>query len=479
MSEAFSLTPWQSEGFLEASDGRLAMDGVDLAALAEAEGTPTYVYSARRIRANAEGLAAAFRARHANTTVAYASKACSLMAILKLIGEAGCALEVNSEGELWKARRAGFEDGAIVLNGVAKSRSEIAAAIDPPIKAINVDSLFELERIRDVAAALNKRANVALRLVPELQSGTAPGIETASSRTKFGMTVDHLGPALEILKAGEAALNLVGLHVHIGSQVTDRASYAAAGRFIAAQAREVEGALGGALPCINVGGGFPVDYVKYHDQSRAIGYYRSGAELEDFAEALLTPVHEALGEAVEIVTEPGRRLVSDAAVLLSRVENVKRRGEESWLYLDAGYHTLLETFAYHWYFHAVTANRAEETETGLFRLVGPLCDNGDSFYDVDGEALMRRLMSEAPGLADHEATLNAHLVRLPSFRELPAATGPGDLIAFLDTGAYSQDQLYAVNGRGRPKVVLIGEDGAPRVIRRPDSFDDMLLNEVE
>jgi diaminopimelate decarboxylase len=411
MSEAFSLTPWQSEGFLEASDGRLAMDGVDLAALAEAEGTPTYVYSARRIRANAEGLAAAFRARHANTTVAYASKACSLMAILKLIGEAGCALEVNSEGELWKARRAGFEDGAIVLNGVAKSRSEIAAAIDPPIKAINVDSLFELERIRDVAAALNKRANVALRLVPELQSGTAPGIETASSRTKFGMTVDHLGPALEILKAGEAALNLVGLHVHIGSQVTDRASYAAAGRFIAAQAREVEGALGGRLSCINVGGGFPVDYVKYHDQSRAIGYYRSGAELEDFAEALLTPVHETLGEDVEIVTEPGRRLVSDAAVLLSRVENVKQRGEESWLYLDAGYHTLLETFAYHWYFHAVTANRAEETETGLFRLVGPLCDNGDSFYDVDGEALMRRLMSEAPGLADHEATLNAHLPR--------------------------------------------------------------------
>jgi diaminopimelate decarboxylase len=455
------------------------MDGVDLAALAEAEGTPTYVYSARRIRANAEGLAAAFRARHANTTVAYASKACSLMAILKLIGEAGCALEVNSEGELWKARRAGFKDEALVLNGVAKSRSEIAAAIDPPIKAINVDSLFELERIRDVAAALNKRANVALRLVPELQSGTAPGIETASSRTKFGMTVDHLGPALEILKAGEAALNLVGLHVHIGSQVTDRASYAAAGRFIAAQAREVEGALGGRLSCINVGGGFPVDYVKYHDQSRAIGYYRSGAELEDFAEALLTPVHETLGEDVEIVTEPGRRLVSDAAVLLSRVENVKQRGEESWLYLDAGYHTLLETFAYHWYFHAVTANRAEETETGLFRLVGPLCDNGDSFYDVDGEALMRRLMSEAPGLADHEATLNAHLVRLPSFRELPAATGPGDLIAFLDTGAYSQDQLYAVNGRGRPKVVLIGEDGAPRVIRRPDSFDDMLLNEVE
>jgi diaminopimelate decarboxylase len=479
MSDAFSLTPWQAEGFLESRGDRLVMDGVDLVALAEAEGTPIYVYSARRIRENAEGLRAAFQARHANTTVAYASKACSLMAVLRLIGEAGCALEVNSEGELWKARRAGFKDEAIVLNGVAKARSEIAAAIDPPIKAINVDSLFELERIRDVAAAANKRANVALRLVPELESGTAPGTETGSSRTKFGMTVDQLGPALEILRAGKAQLNLVGLHVHIGSQVTDRASYAEAGRFIAAQAREVEGALGERLACINVGGGFPVDYVKYHDQSRAIGYYRSGTELEDFAEALLMPVHQALGDAVEIITEPGRRLVSDAAVLLARVENVKQRGQETWLYLDAGYHTLLETFAYHWYFHALTANRAEDAETGLFRLVGPLCDNGDSFYDVDGEALMRRLMTEAPGLASEAATLRAHLVRLPSFRELPAATGPGDLIAFLDTGAYSQDQLYAVNGRGRPKVLMIGEDGTPRVIRTADSFDDMLLNEVD
>ena len=479
MNDAFSLTPWQAEGFLEARGGRLTMDGVDLVALAEAEGTPVYVYSARRIRDNAAALRAAFEARHANTRVAFASKACSLMAVLRLIREAGCALEVNSEGELWKARRAGFADAAIVLNGVAKSRSEIAAAIDPPIKAINVDSVFELARIRDVAAAEGKRANVALRLVPELESGTAPGTETASSRTKFGMTVDQLAPALDVLKAGTAELNLVGLHVHIGSQVIDRASYAEAGRFIATQAREVEGALGERLACINVGGGFPVDYVKYHDQSRSIGYYRSGTGLADFAEALLSPVHRGLGEEVEIITEPGRRLVSDAAVLLARVENVKPRGEETWLYLDAGYHTLLETFAYHWYFHAVTANRAADAETGLFRLVGPLCDNGDSFYDVDGEALMRRLVSEAPALAAEEAVLRAHLVRLPSFRELPAATGPGDLIAFLDTGAYSQDQIYAMNGRGRPKVLLIGEDGTPRVIRTADSFDDMLLNEVD
>jgi diaminopimelate decarboxylase len=170
-----------------------------------------------------------------------------MMAVLGLVREAGCALEVNSEGELWKARRAGFADDAIVLNGVAKSRSEIAAAIDPPIKAINVDSVFELARIRDVAAEEGKRANVALRLVPELESGTAPGTETASSRTKFGMTVDQLGPALELLRAGKAELKLVGLHVHVGSQITDRSTYAEAGRFIAAQAREVEGALGERL----------------------------------------------------------------------------------------------------------------------------------------------------------------------------------------------------------------------------------------
>ena len=479
MTDAFSLTPWQAEGYLEARDGHLTMDGVDLVRLAEAEGTPLYVFSARRIRENAERLLATFTARHANTTVAFASKACTLMPVLRLIRETGCALEVNSEGELWKARQAGFADRAIVLNGVAKSRSEIAAAIDPPIKAINVDSVFELERIRDVAAAAGKRANVALRLVPELESGTAPGTETASSRTKFGMTVDQLTPALAVLKAAKAELNLVGLHVHVGSQVTDRSTYAESGRFIAAQTREVEGALGVKLACVNVGGGFPADYVKYNDQSRAIGYFRSDASLADFAEALLPPVRQALGDDVEIVTEPGRSLMSDAGVLLARVENVKPRGEETWLYLDAGYHTMLETFAYHWYHHGLTANRAEDSETRLFRLVGPLCDNGDSFYDVDGEALMRRLMSESPALAAHEDTLRAHLVRLPSYRELPAATGPGDLIAFLDSGAYSQEQIYAMNGRGRPKVMLIEEDGTPRIIRRADSFEDMLLNEVD
>lgn len=479
MNDAYSLTPWQTEGYLEARDGRLAMDGLDLVALAEAEGTPLYVYSARRIRENAEALRAAFAAHHANTTVAFASKACPLMAVLRLVRETGCALEVNSDGELWKARRAGVPDAAIILNGVAKSRAEIAAAIDPPIKAINVDSLFELERIREVARARGARANVALRLVPELESGTTPGTETASSRTKFGITVDQLGAAVEVLRAGRDALKLVGLHVHIGSQVTDRASYAEAGRFIAAQTRDVAGALGEPIACVNVGGGFPVDYVKYHDQSRAIGYYRAGAELGEFADAVLAPVRRALGEAVEIVTEPGRRLMGDTAVLLSRVEGVKPRGEETWLVLDAGYHTLPETLGYRWYFHAITANRADDAKTGRFRLVGPLCDNGDSFYDVEGEALMRRLLSEAPALAAHEETLRAHLVRMPSFRELPAATGPGDLIAFLDAGAYSQDQIFAVNGRGRPKVMLIGEDGTPRTIRRPDSFDDMLLNEVD
>lgn len=479
MSEAFSLTPWQVAGYLEARDGRLAMEGVDLVRLAEEHGTPLFVFSAARIRANAAALSAVFRACHPNTTVAYASKACSLMAVLKLVRDCGCALEVNSEGELAKARLAGFPDAAIVLNGVAKSRSEIAAAVDPPIKAINVDSLFELGRIREVAEARGTRANVALRLVPELESGTAPGTETASSRTKFGMTVDQLPPALEILRESAAHLKLAGLHVHVGSQITDRASYAAAGRFIAGQAKSVQEALGQPLDCLNVGGGFPVDYVKYHDQSRAIGYYRSGEELGAFAEALLTPVREGLGDGVEIVTEPGRRLVSDAAVLLSRVENVKARGSETWLYLDAGYHTLLEAFSYHWYFHAITANRAGDAETGLFRLVGPLCDNGDSFYDVDGEGLLRRLLEEAPELARHRASLSAHLVRLPSFRELPAATGPGDLVAFLDTGAYSMDQIYAINGRGRPAVLLLEEDGEARVIRRADSFDDLLLNEVD
>ncbi len=477
MKKAFNLEPWQTQGYLEAQGGHLHMDGIDLVQLTEERGTPLYVYSERKIAENARVMSAAFQDVHANTKVAYASKACSLMAVLDILRREGLSLEVNSAGELHRARRAGFANKDIVLNGVAKSRDELKQAMSPAIKAINVDSVFELERIGNVAVEHELKANIALRLVPELESGTAPGIETASSDTKFGMVVEDMDRCLSLLDGMGDHVHLAGLHVHIGSQITDKSSYAEAGLFIAEQVERVEAARGESLDHINVGGGFPMNYVKYNDQSPDLGYYRADFSHGDIAAAVLPPLHDRLGRDREVVIEPGRSMVCDTAVLLARVENIKHRGADPWLLLDAGYHTLMEAFTYRWYFHALTANRLDAHETALFRMVGPLCDNGDSFYDVEGEATIRRLFSTEPALAAHRELLEKTLIHQPGFRELPASTGPGDLIAFLDVGAYGMDQIFAINGRGRPEVAIIRPDGVVDTIRSADSMDDQYLNE--
>jgi diaminopimelate decarboxylase len=457
---------------LDRSAGRLHFAGHDLPALVERHGSPLFVYSAEMIRMNCRALRSAFAMPGLDTAVAFASKACSLMRILEIVRDEGLCLEVNSLGELQKARMAGFADERIVLNGVAKSDAEIAAALSPPILSINVDGLGELGRIDAAARGLGVRARVSLRLVPELTGGTAPGNETASSRTKFGMTQAELREALAML-AASAATDLVGLHVHIGSQITSDAPYAKAAGF----AVEAVAAIGRPLELLNLGGGFPVNYV--HDDMPGFEprYLASDRPLGDFARAMAGALAGRLDPATRIIVEPGRRLIADCAVALARVVARKDRPDITWLYVDAGYHTLLEAFGYKWYYHAHLADRGHEPADTEFRLVGPLCDNGDTFHDVEGEALFEAMRGLAPDAADRIAGLERTLVRLPRRRLLPASAGPGDVIAFQDAGAYTMDQIFAINGRGRP-AVLLADRGEVEVIRRADSLADMLLNEV-
>ncbi len=177
-----------------------------------------------------------------------------------------------------------------------------------------------------------------------------------------------------------------------------------------------------------------------------------------------------------MILEPGRAMVGDTAVLLARVENVKDRADGRWLYLDAGYNVLVESYTYKWYYHALSAAKLDEA-SAAFRVVGPLCDNGDAFFDVEGEHLLARLAGE-PRLAEAHDLLEAVLPRLPGKRQLAASTAPGDVVAFLDTGAYTLDQMTPNNGRPRPEVGLIAASGAYDVMRRRDSYPDLLFNEV-
>jgi diaminopimelate decarboxylase len=468
---------WQIPGYLIAYKGRLVMDGVDLVTLAASRQTPLYVYSARRIVETARRMRQAFESRHPKAVICYASKALSAIRALRLIRAEGLSIEVNSAGELFRAKMAGFAPEQIISNGVSKSVDELRAAMSPPIKAVNVDSLFELSRIITVARDLKVRANIALRVVPEVDSPTSPGNRTGSEGTKFGIRQAELPLALDMIRTAGDAVVTVGLHGHIGSQIVGTAPFELAAACLAELFLDIQRGLGYPLEHINLGGGFPLMYMRGADRSPQGDIFCPRIDFEDIAEAVLPRLLEKLGPAVEIIVEPGRRLVGDSAVMLSTVENTKVRSDGCWLYLDAGYNLLIESYTYKWYYHALTANKLNEPTQG-FRLVGPLCDNGDAFFDVDGEQTVERLAKAAPAFAEQRALLESLLIRLPRMRHLAESTAPGDLVAFLDVGAYTLDQFTPNNGRLRPEVGMIGMDGEYDVIRRRDTQTDLLFNEV-
>lgn len=476
MKTAFHLNPWSEPGFLEDGGGHLHMDGVDLVGVAEQYGSPLFVYSEQRLRRNARRLNAAFRDHHENASVCFASKACANLTVLRLMAEEGVAVEVNSGGEIAKAKHAGLSADRMVFNGVAKSRQEIADALDPPIKAINVDSVHELERIVDVATARGVRANVALRAVPHVEGGSTAGIETGSTRSKFGMVEDEVARCQEIAEDHPDAIALAGLHVHIGSQMTDIGLYVAAAEVVAEKAAAIKARFGDDFRHVNIGGGFPISYVKYNDQSPDIGYFHSDLEPGDVAAKVVPVLEGKLGADIEILTEPGRAMTSDSGLLLTRVEGLKRRDGTTWLYLDAGYNIIPES-AFGWYFHMVTANRTGETNTDRFRVVGPLCDSIDVYFDMEGEAKVQELVDAKPDWAGDRALLEDKLVHMPGYRELPAATTSGDLVAILDTGAYQLELTNHYCGRPRPGAVMVGEDGSVKTIRRAETPADLWRGE--
>lgn len=477
MSEAFRLRPFEDGTFLSVLGDSLQLDGVDLRALAEEHGTPLFVYSERRLRENARNLQQAFRRHHPKSSVCFASKACANLSVLRAVGAEGVDLEVNSGGELQKARHAGFAAGRLVFNGVAKTVAELELALSPPIKAINVDSPFELGRIADVARRLGVRANVALRGVPGVEGGSTAGIETGSTRSKFGMTEGEIERCLTLAAERPDDLAVVGLHVHIGSQMTDLGLYAEAARYVARRGAAIRDRFPAEFAHVNIGGGFPINYVKYDDQSPEIGYFHSHVSADDVAAAAAPILTAALGPDIEILTEPGRAMTSNAAVCLATVEGLKEREGTRWLYLDTGYSVLPES-GFGWYFHMVTANRAADEDVAVMRVVGPLCDSIDVYFDMEGESKLAALLAAEPALKQHEALLRRKLVHMPPFRELPQATGPGDTIAILDTGAYQIEMANHYCGRLRPAAVMVREDGSVVTIRRRDTLEDLVAAEA-
>src|SRR5215217_3859372 len=209
--------PWEIENFLDVKNDQLHIDGVSAVELANAHGTPLFVCHESRIRRNIERLKRAANVIDCPLKICYAAKAMSTMGILKAVKDAGSDIEVNSGGELWKALEIGFRGDQIIFNGTSKEIWELEKAIDAEIYAIQVDSVMELSLIEETAKRLGKRANVSLRLVPEIESNTHSGLQTALLTSKFGMMPDEALAAFREYKASPH-LNLAGIHLHIGSQ---------------------------------------------------------------------------------------------------------------------------------------------------------------------------------------------------------------------------------------------------------------------
>lgn len=440
---------------LEVRDGHLHLDGVDIVALARQVDTPFFLFSEDRLRGNAAAVLQAFRLRHADSEVFFASKANSNLWVLDRLRRTGIGVEVNSAGELWKALKVGFVPRQIVFNGVAKTKGEISMAVENGIRALVVDSVYELGRAADVAASYERPVAVDLRIDVGVETLTHPGLQTAHGG-KAGIDVDDAVAAFA-RAAADGFLEPIGLHVHIGSQITSVEPYLRALETALDLAAEVEAATGVAPVHLNLGGGFAVPY-RDAPVCEPVDYFCSSLSADDYAQAICE-VMARRRPRLPLFVEPGRAIVGNAALLVTRIENHKvkgvrdaagrRVGDERWLIVDAGFNTLLEHTNYRWYYRTVVANRAGDEADAEFRLAGPLCDGGDVFAG-DGDT---------------------------PFRRLPAATTAGDYVVFLDTGAYTLEMMSHYNGRPRAGAYAVSDADVVQ-IRMPENLDETVAQDV-
>ncbi len=458
---------------LESLNGHLYMDGLDLVQLAEKYETPLYVFSERRLKENINEILSSFRKYHPNTSLHYAAKCESTIANLQIILEGGSDIEVNSGGELYKAFYAGAKGNQIVFNGVGKTVSEIEYAINSEIKSINVDSEFELERTIEAARKLKKKANVTIRIVPEVSTGVVKGNETGTHESKFGILLDNLEDVIKKATEHREALNVLGYHFHIGTQTYDLQSFVDAFIVMLQISVDIYKTTGFKPRILNIGGGLPVPH--YIDvaasQYMPPNIYlmlKGDLTIEQIAKSICLQLkadkvgawagkeYEKFFDECELILESGRKVVADAAVLLSRVENKKYRDNtgEDWITVDAGFNTLMEVKTYFWYYHMVCANRTDEYHGKDFKVGGPCCDSGDVYFDIDSH------------------------INLPDYRKLPCSTGPGDIIAMLNVGAYGTPNMSNYNGRPKAGILLIHENGEVSVSKRAETYADLVTTET-
>jgi diaminopimelate decarboxylase len=306
---------------LTVENGRLHMDGLDLVVTAEKLGSPLYIYSATQIEANVRRLRAGFSRGSHITRIFYAAKACGSPTVLRLMRRLGVDIEVNSGGELQAALDAGFSPRQILFNGVAKTDDELRLAAELDIAAVVIDSLWELQRLAHIAAELHRRVGVSLRLDVGVAPKTHPGLVT-SGDAKAGISMADAFAAFS-QAAAEPSLKLLGVHFHVGSQVTSTEPHRLAVRAALDFLDRAEEACGVRVRHIDIGGGFAIPYADT-PLNGSHRWFRSSLTPADYADAVFAELRGRRDD-VEVFIEPGRYLVGNVAVLLSRVVSRKSK----------------------------------------------------------------------------------------------------------------------------------------------------------
>ena len=401
------------------------MNNINYPQLAAQYGTPLYVYDQAALTAAFAAYQTAFSG--CQPLVCYAVKANGNLSVIRHFAQLGSGFDTVSAGEIARVLAAGGEAGKIIFSGVGKTVAEMEYALGVGIKCFNVESLPELERLNDVAGRLGKIAPISFRINPDVDAKTHPYISTGLKANKFGIAMRDAEQAYQ-RAASLPHIQIIGVDCHIGSQLTDLSPLiAACERLIALIDRLA--AQGIALQHLDLGGGVGI---VYKDEQTP--------DLRAYAQAV-EPLLQARG--LSLVLEPGRSLVGNAGVLLTRVEYVKHGEEKNFVVVDAAMNDLMRPALYQAY-HAVENVSRPDAPKITADIVGPICETGD-FIGKE--------------------------------RQIGAAQG--DILAVRSAGAYASSMASNYNTRCRAAEVLLDEQGNSRLIRRRETLDDLLATERE
>lgn len=418
MEESFS-------SYFYYKNNQLMCEKLPVKQIAKKAGTPVYIYSKNAILEKINQYKKAFSSYP--TLICYAAKASSNLSLLSIFQENGLGLDIVSGGELYRGLQAGFDPKKIVYAGVGKTDTELEYAIENEILSFNVESFMELEVLDQIAGKIGKKANVSIRINPDVNPKTHPYISTGLKESKFGIDISQ---ATEVYKKASKLknLNIVGVHCHIGSQIMDVSPYREAVEKTTELVFELK-KIGIELQHIDIGGGLGI---KYRPED-------SPPDPSDLADVILPIVRQT---GLNLIIEPGRSLVGEAGILVSQVIFLKDKGEKRFIIIDSGMNDLLRPAMYNAYHHILSVEK--KSEKIIADIVGPICETGD-FFALDREI--------------------DNLSR-------------GDFIAVMSVGAYGFSMSSNYNTRPRAAEVLVDKDRS-YLIREREDYQYIIKPEID